>query len=453
MSDKLVTLAPARPAGSPLEPLDSLAARSRPHPPLPEKLRIRIAHDYLPRRAREWGGRFFSDGLTPGPDAIRLDGNDYLAIGGHPQIIQAQIEALRHHAGFVVQSGVFQKNEAPSRHLERALADWLGAPDAMLCQSGYAANLGLLQVIAEPDSPVYIDQLAHMSLWEGVRAAGAQARAFRHNDPDHLARCIREHGPGLVIVDSVYSTTGALCPLAAIVDVAEAGGCTIVVDESHSLGTHGPQGRGLCTALGLTSRVHFITASLAKAFAARAGFFTFPAEMREFLMVSSFPGVFSSCLLPYEVMGLQATLQVICEADTARHRLHQATVRLRSHLDALGYPVGQGTEQIIALEAGPELATLALRDALEAGGLFGAVFCPPATTRDRAMVRLTLNAGLTDMELQRIETVMSDLASTLRPWDWPAARRQRSRFARARAATESWPASKGQVSAGGRLFT
>jgi CAI-1 autoinducer synthase len=94
---------------------------------------------------------------------------------------------------------------------------------------------------------------------------------------------IAKNGPGIVVVDSVYSTTGALCPLVETVDVAEAHGCMILVDESHSLGTHGPQGAGLCAALGLSERVHFITASLAKAFAGRAGFFAAPAHMRHYI--------------------------------------------------------------------------------------------------------------------------------------------------------------------------
>ena len=166
-----------------------------------------------------------------------------------------------------MQSGVFQHAGSATSRLEGALASHLGKQRAMLSQSGYAANLGLLQVIADSETPVYLDGLAHMSLWEGVRAANAPAHAFRHNDPEHLARMAGRHGPGLVVVDSVYSTTGALCPLAEMVDVAEQHGCMILVDESHSLGTHGPQGRGLCAELGLTHRVHFITASLAKAFA------------------------------------------------------------------------------------------------------------------------------------------------------------------------------------------
>jgi len=266
-----------------------------------------------------------------------------------------------------------------------------------------------------------------MSLWEGVRAANAPAHAFRHNDPEHLDRMAARHGPGLVIVDSVYSTTGALCPLAEIVDVAQRHGCMILVDESHSLGTHGPQGRGLCAQLGLTHRVHFITASLAKSFAGRAGYFTLPHELRPYLMCHSYPSIFSSCLLPHEVAGLAATLGVICDSDGAREKLRRNTKRLRGSLADMGYPIQQGTEQIISLEAGAEIDTLALRDALEERGVFGAVFCAPATARNRSMVRLTLNAALTDAELSHVEAVASDVARICKPWEWPVTRRLRTR--------------------------
>ena len=396
-------------------------------PGLSPQLRERIQTQFKARWEIEWGGRFVTHGRAPGPDAVRLDGNDYLGVTGHPAIVQAQVDALRRNQEFVVQSGVFQLDGSPASCFEKKLAQFLGKEGGLLCQSGYAANLGLIQVIADPDTPVYLDSLAHMSLWEGVRAATAPAHAFRHNDPEHLDRVAARHGPGLVIVDSVYSTTGALCPLRDIVDVAQRHGCMILVDESHSLGTHGPQGRGLCAQLGLTHRVHFITASLAKAFAGRAGFFTMPDELRPYLMCHSYPSIFSSCLLPHDVAGLAATLAVIQASDAARAKLAGNTLRLRSALADLGYPIQQGSEQIIALEAGAETDTLALRDALEQRGVFGAVFCAPATARNRSMVRLTLNAALTDAELSHVEDVATELAPLVRPWDWPVARRQRAR--------------------------
>jgi CAI-1 autoinducer synthase len=230
----------------------------------------------------------------------------------------------------------------------------------------------------------------------------------------------------VVVVDSVYSTTGAVCPLEAMVEVAERAGCMILVDESHSLGTHGPTGAGLCVALGLSHRVHFITASLAKAFAGRAGFMTLPAEIRNYVLSTSYPNMFSSCLLPHEIAALAATLAVIQHSDDARARLRASTGRLRTALAALGYPIQQGSEQIIALEAGTEPATMVLRDRLEERGVFGSVFCAPATSRNRTMVRLTLHAGLAEAELGHVEAVAADIAPLVRPWDWPIARRLRA---------------------------
>jgi CAI-1 autoinducer synthase len=394
-------------------------------PGLSAHLRDRLKTEFASRWENEWGRKFVTHGQAPGPNAVRLDGNDYLSVTGNPVIVEAQLDALRCNREFVVQSGVFQLDGGPTSRFERALASHVGKEGALLCQSGYTANLGLIQVVADAQTPCYVDSLAHMSLWEGVRAAGAPAVAFRHNDPEHLARMAKRHGPGLVIVDSVYSTTGALCPLQEMVEVAEQHGCMILVDESHSLGTHGPAGGGLCAELGLTHRVHFITASLAKAFAGRAGFFTMPDELRPYLMCHSYPSIFSSCLLPHEIAGLHATLDVIQGSDDARRKLRQHTERLRQSFSDLGYPIHHGSEQIISLEAGPEFDTLALRDQLEDRGVFGAVFCAPATSRNRSMVRLTLNAGLTDTELDHVEAVAREIAPQVKPWDWPIARRQR----------------------------
>jgi len=396
------------------------------NPALLPRLRERFEHKFMDHWNTQWGGKPILHGRNPGSEAIRLDGNDYLGIAGNPDIVRAQINSLQRNNESVIQSGVFLLDAHPCRTLETSLAAWLGKEDGFVCQSGYSANVGLLQAIADEQTPVYLDSLAHTSLWEGARAARAPAHAFRHNDPAHLARMIERHGPGVVVVDSVYSTTGALCPLVQMVEVVEQLGCMILVDESHSLGTHGPGGAGLCAALGLTERVHFISASLAKAFAGRAGFFTVPAAMRYYMLHNSYPNIFSSCLLPHEIAGLAATLQVVRGCDAERGRLHANTRRLRASLSSLGYPIHQGSQQIIALETGTEPGAMALRDALEERQVFGAIFCAPATSRNRAMVRLTLNAGLTGSEMDRIEQTAEDIAPLVRPWDWPIARRPRT---------------------------
>lgn len=402
----------------------SLASQVFPcDPNISAHLHQRIERDFAKRWNEQWGGRSLLHGRTPSANAVRLNGNDYLALTGHPDIVRAQAQAMRHDAEFAIQSSVFLHGDHPVRDLERNIAQWVGKEDGLICQSGYTANLGLLQAIADESTPVYTDTLAHMSLWEGARAARAPAQPFRHNDAAHLGRLMARHGPGIVIVDSVYSTTGALCPLADIVEVSRKAGSMILVDESHSLGTHGPGGAGLCAQLGLSKEVHFITASLAKAFAGRAGYFTVPAAMRNYVLSFSYPNMFSSCLLPHEIAALTATLGVIKRSDHERARLHCLSQQLREGLSELGYPVHQGTEQIIALESGTEPATMVLRDLLEEREVFGAVFCAPATSRNRTMVRLTVNSALTEAELGHVLDVAEQIAPPVEPWQWPLARR------------------------------
>lgn len=398
----------------------------RVNPAISARLADRIQREFTTRWDTLWSGRSLLHGREAGSDAVRLNGNDYLSLTGHPDIVRAQTEAIKTDAEFVIQSSVFLLDAHPARQLELKLARLLGKEDGLICQSGYSANLGLLQSIADDKTVIYMDSLAHTSLWEGARRAGATAHPFRHNDPQHLDRMIERHGPGIVVVDSVYSTTGAMCPLVEMVAVSEKWDCMIVVDESHSLGTHGPQGAGLCVELGLSERVHFITASLAKAFAGRAGFLTVPATMRNYVLSTSYPNMFSSCLLPHEVAALDATLGVIRRSDAERQRLHAITRQLRADLTELGYPIHQGTEQIIALESGTEPATMVLRDMLEARDVFGSVFCAPATSRNRTMVRLTLSAALTEAELNHVTDVAREIAPLVKPWDWPIARRARA---------------------------
>jgi CAI-1 autoinducer synthase len=408
-----------------MELLANIPVTQRQSPRLSAALEARVQKDFLPRWNDLWQGRFAVQGARPGPNSVRLDGNDYLAISGHPDIVRAQVEALTRCGNFAVQSGVFLHDEHPTRHLEMKLAAWVGKEDGFVCQSGYAANVGLIQSIASPETPVYLDGQAHASLWEGAHAARAPSHVFRHNDPEHLDKLMGRAGPGLVAVDSVYSTTGAVCPLEEMLDVVERHGSMILVDESHSLGTHGMAGAGLCAQLGVTDRVHFISASLAKAMAGRAGFFTAPARLRFHILTSSFSNIFSSCVLPHEATALSATVDVLQKADAGRETLRRVTRRVRRALADMGYPIDQGTEQIIALEAGPEQATIQLRDALDALGVHTAFFGAPATSRNRSLARMTLHSALTDAELDHVESAARAVAEQVRPWEWASARRQR----------------------------
>ncbi|WP_051882816.1 alpha-hydroxyketone-type quorum-sensing autoinducer synthase [Salinisphaera hydrothermalis] len=389
----------------------------------PSFLSAHVDYYYRERVKKAWNGGHMLDSRTPGPDAVMMVSNDYLDIADDPSIRQAQIDALEGSESTMVMSAVFLNGDSPQDAFERSMADWMGMEAALLSTSGYTANVGLIQAIATPDTPVYVDMMAHASLWHGITAGKLEARPFRHNSADHLASMIKRHGPGIVAIDSVYSTNGSVAPVREIVEVAHEAGCVIIVDESHSLGTHGWQGSGMVAGLGLQNKVHFVTASLAKAFAGRAGLIACSARLRDFIKYHAFPAIFSSAVLPSDVAGLAKTLDLIKSADKKRQRLFDNTDYLRRNLSALGYNVSDGEAQIIALEAGPEQQTMVLRDALESRGVFGSVFYSPATAAKRSLVRMSVNAGLTQGELDHVIRVCRDIRDEVDLANWPSTRR------------------------------
>lgn len=359
-------------------------------------------------------------GLEPGQDSILMMSNDYLDLANHPDIVQAQTDALRSSSNTAVMSAVYLHGDSPQLQLEGRLAQWLNMESVLLCQSGYAANVGLIQSIGAAGTPVYIDLFAHASLWEGIRSAGLKSHPFRHNSYRHLESQIKRNGPGIVVVDSVYSTNGSVAPLNNIIAVANRHKCVIIVDESHSLGTHGDQGRGLIDWHSLQGSVHFVTASLAKAFAGRAGLVACSGRLQEFVKYNAFPAIFSSSLLPHDIAGLSSALDLIKSADDRRARLHTNTNYLRYHLGALGYNVEISKAQIIALEAGAEPQTMKLRDALESHGVFGSVFCAPATAAKRSLIRLTSNSSLTQAQLDHVIKVCAKIRDEVDMPYWPS---------------------------------
>ncbi|MEU1207285.1 alpha-hydroxyketone-type quorum-sensing autoinducer synthase [Nocardia sp. NPDC005825] len=378
---------------------------------LPPHVSRRVDRFYSVRWNEEWGGRHMLHGRRKPPGAVQIDSNDYLALTGDPRLTEPMSDALT--ADTKLASGVFLHDEHPQLRLENDLAALMDAPAGVLCQSGWEANIGLLQAICTSETPFYVDYLAHMSLWHGAKLAGAPIHPFHHNDIDHLNTLIADHGPGVIAVDSLYSTNGSRAPLVALCAIAADSGSVLVVDESHSLGIDGPDGAGAVADENLGDRVHFRTASLSKAFAGRAGFITAPdRRFAEYFKMESFPAIFSSTLQPHDIAGLTAALSVIRDADKRRLRLRNVSRTVRDALRQMGFDLESCDSHIVPVLGGPPDRTMAVRDLLEEYGVFGSVFCAPATSRDRALVRFSLHAALTDQDVDRILTACQAVRDT-----------------------------------------
>ncbi|MFH4509868.1 alpha-hydroxyketone-type quorum-sensing autoinducer synthase [Vibrio alginolyticus] len=343
-------------------------------------------------------------GKRPPCNAVVLQSNDYLALSHNKEIQSAHRDAISQHDDNVVMSAIFLQDDESKPVFETQLASFVGMPRCLLSQSGWAANVGLLQTICAPNIPVYIDFFAHMSLWEGARIAGAQIHPFMHNNTSHLRKQISRHGSGIIVVDSVYSTIGTIAPLRDIYEIAQEFDCGLVVDESHSLGTHGPQGAGILQGLGLTHKVDFITVSLAKTFAYRAGAILGPEKLAKTLPFVAYPAIFSSTVLPQEIIRLEKTLDVIRKSDDKRDILFERAKSLAVGLKRIGFTI-RSESQIISLECGNERNTERVRDFLEERNVYGAVFCRPATGRNKNIIRFSVNADMTAAEVDHVLTV------------------------------------------------
>lgn len=391
---------------------------------LPDFITNRVDKFYTDRVQNTWSGRHMLDGKPTTENSVLVNHNDYLCLGNNPRVIEAQTKAIQDQGNGVVMSSIFQRGMTPQRAFELRLAAHIGMQDGIVTQSGWCANTGLVQTIASPETVVYIDFMAHMSLWEGARIAGAKIVPFAHNDVTHLHRKLKQHGQGIILVDSQYSTDGSICPLGQVCDLSNEFGCALVVDESHSLGIIGPNGEGLVAYRELIDSVHFITASLAKAFAGRGGFIACDSRFRKYFDYVSFPQIFSSCVMPSDIAGFNAALTIIQNEPQRRRRLRDISYKLATGLKSLGYPICETyISQIIVLEAGPEPATMQLRDAMERYDIIGAVFCAPATPKNRSLLRLSLNCGLSDDDVNRILYAATAIRDEVKLSEWPATRR------------------------------
>lgn len=366
---------------------------------LPPFLEKRIKEHYQDRFVNEWGGESLFKSPSPSSDDVPLNNNDYLCICKNKLLPYSRRENT---SAEVLMSSFFLDESSFQSEVEKEFSKFFNVESSILCQSGWAANTGLIQSLADNNTPVYVDVLAHMSFHDGVLLAKARSYIFAHNNVNSARKKILLYGPGIIVVDSVYSTNGSLCPLIDFATLAQELDCVLVVDESHSAGTHGPEGRGLVNHLKINEQVDFITVSLAKAFAGRAGLITCPNNFKDYFLLESHPSIFSSALMSHDLKWFMDVIPLIISSNVKRERLHSNSKQVRASLAQLGYNVSSGTEQIIAVEIGNEKKVQVLQKKLQKKGVYGSVFGYPATTKNKSLIRLTINSDLTDSDISRI---------------------------------------------------
>ncbi len=353
--------------------------------------------------------RQFIDSLRPFPfdqpsditAFLSLHQNDYLRLANHPDVVRARREANSRPRIESFSSSVFGGASEEHQRFVALLRESTQAGDVVLTTAGWTANVGLIEAVAPPDLPIYIDVDAHASMSDGIRLSRGRRVVVKHNDPDHLEKRVGIHGPGLVCIDALYSTDGVLPDLLRYVEICEQYDCTLILDEAHSFGMFGEKGGGLAVELGLADRVHFRTVSLSKALGGHGGFVASSKEMIRSLCTCMRPVLFSSATSAVLAAGHMKALEIVIrEPERARHCLAMAEL-LRSRLHQQGIGTAGSASQIISIFFRDEQACR-FYEAMREHRILTSVFVFPAIPKGITLARFSVYADLTEQDIHFI---------------------------------------------------
>ena len=357
-----------------------------------------------------------------GRETIMLGSNNYLGLTGDPRVKAAARDALDTYGTALTGSRLLNGTIPLHLELEEELADWMGTEAALVFTTGYQANVGCIGTILQPGDTVICDSGDHASILDGCRLSGAKLRPFRHNRMDKLEKMLQraaEDGGGvLVVVDGVFSMEGDVCDLPRIVDLCKAHGARLMVDEAHGAGVLGARGAGACELFGLEEEVDLRMGTFSKSLASCGGFVSGPADVIEYLRISSRSFVFSASAVPAALGAALAALRVIrAEGPQLFDALLGNAEYLREGLRGLGLKVVEpgslpngtvATTPVVPVIVGDDWQAVLLWKALFEAGVYTNVAIHPAVPPGGALLRTSLMATHERAHLDRALAIVAE---------------------------------------------
>jgi glycine C-acetyltransferase len=343
-----------------------------------------------------------------GREYLVFASNNYLGLTHEKKVIQAASEALACGTGSggsrLTTGATFAASD-----LERDLAAFKHTQSALVFNTGYMANLGVIYALAGEGDCLFSDELNHASIIDGRRISRCKTIVFRHNDMEDLEKRLREtevSGQRFIVSDGVFSMDGDIADLPALAALKEKYDAFLIIDDAHAAGVLGDDGSGTASHYNLRDKVDLHIGTLSKALASEGGFAAANAIIIEYLINKSRPFIFSTALPAVNLAAAQAALSLLRDDPRYLLKLRENTGLMRRLLRERGIDAPEGITPIIPVITGEAGETMEIARALRRRGILVSGIRPPTVKEGTCRLRLTVSAAHTGEQIYRaVETL------------------------------------------------
>jgi 8-amino-7-oxononanoate synthase len=346
-----------------------------------------------------------------GKEYWNLSSNDYMGIAANADLRRSfygQFDLGSPELALTsASSRLLTGNTLAYTRLENKLSELYHQRAALVFNSGYHANIGILPALATSKDLVLSDKLNHASIIDGMKLCDAETQRYRHVDYEHLEKILSEkraqYRQVFLVTESVFSMDGDSADILKLIELKEKYDCLLVVDEAHTVGVCGPSGAGMCAALGVQQKIDILIGTFGKAFASAGAYAIMAQEVKDYLINHARSFIFTTGLPPAILNWSAFVLKRCSRMDAEREKLKRMGTRLRNLIQSKGQGTTiAGDSQIVPMIIGEDADALARAKAFQERGFLVFAIRPPTVPQGTSRLRFSLSAALEESLLDQL---------------------------------------------------
>lgn len=340
---------------------------------------------------------------------VNLASNDYLAINDNEALLQSFLDRYKidAHSMSSVSSRLLTGNHTEYQNLEYCLDEFLPGRYSLVFTGGFHANQGIMQALMGKRDLIIADKLSHASIIDGLRLTEADVLRFRHNDIAHLEHILKENRSKyemcMIVTEGIFSMDGDIAPLREIAELKEKYNTLLYVDEAHSFGIRGRDGRGICEEVGILDQVDLLMCTLGKAIGSAGAFVSTNKTIREYLVNKCRTIIFTTALPPINCAWTQHVIEHLSDSsmNDARENLQRMSRKLSTAINGK-----TGESQIIPYITGDVNIAIEKCKELLDNGFYALPIRYPTVAKGTERIRLSLKANIKEAEIDKIIDIL-----------------------------------------------